>query len=191
MDLIRSLAAECRMPLCYGGGISNSEQVAAIIALGVEKVALSNSALQDISLIQRAADLVGCQSVVAVLDVKKTFFGGYSVYALNGTKSVKGTPAELANRLQEAGAGEIIVNSIDRDGTMSGYDFELIKQVRNATDIPLTALGGAGNYDHLRELFKEFGIIGGAAGSLFVFKGKYRAVLISYPTPTEKLEITA
>jgi cyclase len=177
------------MPLCYGGGISSPEQVSEIISLGVEKVAISHSALQSLSLLRRSSDMVGRQSIVAVLDVKRTFFGGYAVFTLNGTKSVKGNPFDLALQLQEAGAGEIVVNSVDRDGTMSGYDLELIEKVRNAVDIPMTALGGAGSFDDLRELFKRFGIIGGAAGSLFVFKGKYRAVLINYPTPSEKQSI--
>jgi cyclase len=189
MELIRSLAAECRMPLCYGGGISTAEQVASIISLGVEKVAISHAAIQDVNLIRRSAELVGCQSVVGVIDVKRNFFGGFSVSTLNGTKTAKSSARELAIKFQEAGAGELIVNSIDRDGTMSGYDLELLQQIRDVTDIPMTALGGAGNFAHLQELFRRFGIIGGAAGSLFVFKGKYRAVLINYPTPAEKLDI--
>jgi cyclase len=189
MELIRSLAAECRMPLCYGGGITAASQVSEIIGLGVEKVAISDAAFRDPKLIGAASGLVGRQSVVAVIDVKRTLLGRYTVQTLNGTNAVKGDVDVWAKRFEDAGAGEIVVNSIDRDGTLTGYDLDLIDRVRQAVDVPMTALGGAGSHEHLRLLFKRFGNIGGAAGSLFVFKGKYRAVLISYPTFAEKQAI--
>jgi cyclase len=185
--LIANLASECRMPLCYGGGVKNVEQIERIVALGVEKVSLGSAAAYEPNLIEQAAQRVGTQSIVAVMDVKKSGFPGrYEVFTHNGTKKVRRNPVEMACQLADLGAGEILLNSIDRDGTMMGYDLALIDSVRNATRLPMTVLGGAGSFDHIRELVVRYGAIGAAAGSLFVFKGKYRAVLIHYPQPTDK-----
>ncbi len=188
--LIANLALECRMPLSYGGGVKTVEQFDHIIGLGVEKVAVSSAAVDDPDLISRAAARVGSQSVVAVIDVKKTgLFRKYEVLTLNATQRTGLDPAAFAERLQQLGAGEIVLNSIDQDGEMKGYDFDLIDLVRNAISTPLTALGGAGSLDDIRGLVSHYGIIGAAAGSFFVFKGKYRAVLISYPSREEKNSI--
>lgn len=184
--LIRSLAAECRMPLCYGGGVRNVEQVESIIALGVEKVAMSTAAIGNPDLIAKAATLVGSQSIVVVMDIMKTTTAGYEVFAGNGRRATGRGPAEFAKAAEQLGAGEIVINAIDRDGTMSGYDLELVKRVRNATSLPITVLGGAGSLEDVAELIELFGTIGAAAGSLFVFKGKFRAVLINYPGRAEK-----
>ncbi|HPX82068.1 MAG TPA: AglZ/HisF2 family acetamidino modification protein [Syntrophales bacterium] len=184
---IRNLAAECRMPLCYGGGVKTVEQVERIISLGVEKVALSVAAVADPTLVARAAEVVGSQSVVAVLDVKKSGWRGkYEVFTHNATNKSGRDPVEFAREMAAQGAGEIVVNSIDRDGTMKGYDFDLIREVRDVVRLPLTVLGGAGSLKDIESLIKTFGIIGAAAGSLFVFKGVYRAVLINYPSRAEK-----
>ena len=189
-QMIRNLAAECRMPLCYGGGVTTVEQIKKIISLGVEKVAISSAAVNDPELVRRAAEVVGNQSVVVVLDVKKRRFGSrYDIYTHNGTKATKQEVTELARKFESLGAGEIVINSIDLDGVMQGYDIKLIEQVRKSVTIPITALGGAGTHEHIRELIKRYGIIGASAGSLFVFKGKYRAVLINYPNITEKDKI--
>jgi len=187
--LIAKLAAECRMPLCYGGGVTTAEQAARIIDMGVEKVAVSAAAIADPSLLTQMADAVGRQSVVAVIDVRKRtglFAKGYEVCTHNGKTSHKLDPVELAKQLQDAGAGEIVVNSVDRDGQMQGYDLELAAQFKKALKVPVTFLGGAGALDHLGDLVSKLGVVGAAAGSLFVFKGKYRAVLINYPTPEQK-----
>ena len=187
--LIAKLAAECRMPLCYGGGITTSDQAARIIALGVEKVSVSSAAAADPSLLTRMADAIGRQSVVAVLDVRKKngmFSKGYELCTHNARNVHKLDPVVFAQQLQQAGAGEIVINSIDRDGEMKGYDIELAQQMRAAIKVPLTLLGGAGSLDHIGELLGACGVIGAAAGSLFVFKGQYRAVLINYPTPQQK-----
>lgn len=184
--MIENLATECRMPFCYGGGIKTVEQAVRISNLGVEKVALSSSALEKPELITQISEAIGRQSVVVVLDVKKTLFGGYDCYILNGTKKVKGDVVELAKQAQQLGAGEIVVNSIDNDGKMSGYDHKLIRLIRAAIDIPLTVLGGAGSLDDIKSVINEHKIIGVAAGSLFVFKGTYRAVLINYPSVEDK-----
>ena len=188
--MIKNLAAECRMPLCYGGGVSTVDQFKKIIGLGAEKVAISAAAINNSELITRAAELFGSQSVVVVLDVKKKLIGNkYNIYTNNGTRKMKLTFTEFVRKTETLGAGEIVINSIDRDGKMQGYDLELINQVREIVSIPVTALGGAGSMEHITELVDRFGIIGAAAGSLFVFKGKYRAVLISYPSQIDKDKI--
>ena len=189
-QMIKNLAAECRMPLCYGGGVTTVEQFKKIISLGVEKIAISAAAINDPDLVRQAAEVVGNQSVVVVLDVKKRRLSNkYSVHTHNGTKDTKLDVTELARKFESLGAGEIVINSIDRDGSMQGYDLKLIKRVRDVVTIPVTALGGAGSLEHIKELVSEFGIIGASAGSLFVFKGKYRAVLINYPNQSVKEEI--
>lgn len=188
--LIANLARECRMPLSYGGGVKTVEQFDRIIGLGVEKVAVSSAAVDDPSLISRAAARVGSQSVVAVIDVKKSgLLRKPEVVTLNATKRSGLEPSAFAARLQELGAGEIVLNNVDSDGEMKGYDFDLIDSVRKVISTPLTVLGGAGSLDDIRSLVSRYGVIGAAAGSLFVFKGKYRAVLINYPSFEEKLGI--
>jgi cyclase len=182
--MIRNLAAECRMPLCYGGGVKTVEQAERIIAMGVEKVAVSSAAVHDPQLIARMAHNVGAQSVVVVLDVMRGA-KGYELRIENGRRATGLDPVGFAQQMEQLGAGEIVVNCIDRDGTMQGYDLPLLRQMRAAVTLPMTALGGAGSLAHIRELIREFGIIGAAAGSLFVFKGVYRAVLINYPRRAE------
>lgn len=189
--LIGQLAVECRMPLCYGGGVKTAEQARRIIGLGVEKVAISAAALADSSLITRIAAEVGSQSVVVVLDVKKKLLGGYEVFTHNGTRSTKRSPVDAAREAQARGAGEIVVNSIDQDGAMKGYDLALAAQVRAAVSLPITFLGGAGSLEDLGKLVQTCGVVGAAAGSLFVFKGPFRAVLINYPTLAQRDDMIA
>ncbi len=179
-DLIEKLANECRMPLCYGGGIKTVEQAKKIISLGVEKVAISSGLLSDFDLINELAEVIGRQSIVAVLDVKKRVFGGYDIYTSNGDKKFNLGLLEVLSILEEAGIGELVINSIDRDGTCEGYDMNLIDKVRSKISCPLTVLGGAGSQEDILELVKKYRIIGAAAGSIFVFKGIYKAVLINY-----------
>jgi imidazole glycerol-phosphate synthase subunit HisF len=188
--MIENLAAECRMPLCYGGGIKTVEQAQYIFSLGVEKIAISSLAIENPALITEIARRVGNQSVVVVMDVKKKTLGGkYEIFKHNGTKSTGLDPVIFAAEMQKLGAGEIVINSIDQDGVLKGYDMNLIGKVREVISIPLTVLGGAGSLDDLGTVIKQHGIIGVAAGSLFVFKGIFRAVLINYPTPTQKEEL--
>lgn len=185
--LIENLAAECRMPLCYGGGIKTVEQAKQILSLGVEKVAISSAAAEDPSLVTRIAERVGIQSVVVVLDVKKKFLGGkHEVFIRNAKKNTGRCPIEFASQLEKLGAGELVINSIDNDGVMKGYDFALVDKIREKVSIPMTVLGGAGSLGDIEQLIKRYGIIGAAAGSLFVFKGVYKAVLINYPSRVEK-----
>ena len=186
-QLIAKLASECRMPLCYGGGVKTVDAFDRIIGLGVEKIAVSSAAIENPELVSAAAARVGSQSVVAVMDVKKTgLFRRYEVVTMNALKKTGLEPASWAAELESRGAGEIVINSVDCDGQMKGYDFDLVDNIRDAVSTPLTVLGGAGSLENVRSLFKRYGVIGAAAGSLFVFKGKYRAVLISYPNREEK-----
>lgn len=185
-DLIKSLAAECRMPLCYGGGVTSVAQAEKIIGMGVEKVAISAAAVADPDLIARMAATIGSQSVVVVLDVRAKPGGGHEVWTNNGTRATGRSPLELARAVEKLGAGEVVLNSIDRDGVMKGYDLELARDVRAGISIPMTVLGGAGSLSDIGALLREFGLVGAAAGSLFVFKGVYRAVLINYPDRSQK-----
>jgi cyclase len=188
--LIKNLASECRMPLCYGGGIKNVEQAKKILGLGVEKVALGSIAVESESIVSTLSSQVGSQSVVVVLDAKKKRFSTkYELFVNNAMVNTKLCPLKFAVRLEELGAGELVINSVDNDGLMRGYDLGLINEIRQQTSIPITAVGGAGTLSHISELFVQEGLIGAGAGSLFVFKGKYRAVLISYPSPAEKVAL--
>lgn len=185
--LIERLATECRMPLCYGGGVKTADQVQKIIGLGVEKVALSAAAVANPGLVSEAAERVGNQSVVVVLDVKKTgLLRRYEVMTHNGSKGTGLDPVAFARQVEGLGAGEVVINDIDHDGEMKGYNMELVSKVRKATSLPMSVLGGAGSLTDIEELIRSHHIIGAAAGSLFVFKGKYRAVLINYPSRGEK-----
>jgi cyclase len=184
--MIENLASECRMPLCYGGGIKTVDQAQKIFSLGVEKIAISSVAIQNPAFVSELAAKVGSQSVVVVIDFKKKLFGGYDIYTHNGKKKININPFELVKLMEEVGAGEIVINSIDNDGMMNGYDLDMIDKVRSSMSLPLTVIGGAGNLEDIGLLIKKYGIIGAAAGSLFVFKGKYKAVLINYPNWGEK-----
>ncbi|MFC2117179.1 AglZ/HisF2 family acetamidino modification protein [Bacteroidota bacterium] len=185
LKTIENLATECCMPLCYGGGIKTVEQICRIIELGVEKVSLSSAAIDNPELVCKGAELVGNQSIVVTLDVKKTR-KGYRVFTHNGRKNTKLDPVALVKDFQESGAGEIVINSIDKDGIMKGYDLNLIEKIMDVIKIPITLVGGAGSLKDIGNLFEKFGLVGVCAGSLFVFKGVYRAVLINYPNVAEK-----
>ena len=184
---IEHMALECRMPLCYGGGVQTAEQAKRIIGLGVEKVSISAAAVDRPELVSEIADAVGRQSVVVVIDAKKKMLGrGWDVTTRNAGRNAKVDVLDFAARVADLGAGEIVMNSVDLDGKMTGYDLDLARRLRERVRIPITMLGGAGSLDHMGELFRTCGVMGAAAGSLFVFKGQYRAVLINYPNPAEK-----
>jgi len=185
--MISHLADECRMPLCYGGGVATAAQAKRIISLGVEKVAISAAAIARPGLISEIAAEVGRQSVVVVIDVRKrTFSSTYDVYTHNGSRKAGVSALDFARIAADQGAGEIVMNAIDRDGVMKGYDLALARELREAVPVPISLLGGCGALDDIEALVKAVGIVGAAAGSLFVFKGQYRAVLINYPQPDAK-----
>lgn len=182
--MISRLAAECRMPLCYGGGITAADQAKRIVRLGVEKISLSNAAVLDPPLVGRVSDEVGRQSVVVTLDVRRRKglkSRSFELSSLNSTRMHSMSPLDVVRTMQDAGAGELVINAIHRDGMMQGYDLDLAAQMRSLTEIPLTLLGGAGSLADISALLDRCGVVGAAAGSAFVYKGSYRAVLISYP----------
>lgn len=187
--LIGKLANQSRMPLCYGGGVKTIEQAQKIFGLGIEKIALSSAVVKNPQLVTQIAERVGSQSVIVVLDIKKKLLGEYEVYTHNGKKSTGINPIKFAKELELLGAGEIIINSIDQDGVMKGYDLALIEKIAESISIPLTVLGGAGSLVDIEKVIDKYGVIGVAAGSLFVFKGPYKAVLINYPSQIEKNKI--
>ena len=183
-DLLRKITSECFMPLGYGGGIREMEDVKRLLSIGVEKLVFNTSAVENPSLIRAAADHAGSQAVVISMDVKKTLFGKYEVFTRAGKKGTGLDPVKFAIDMEKQGAGEIFVNSMDRDGTMQGYDLDLVKRVAEAVSVPVVVCGGAGNIQHLAEAVKA-GASAAAAGSLFVFQGPLRGVLISYPSQDE------
>jgi cyclase len=187
--LIEKLANQSRMPICYGGGVKTVEQAQKIFGLGIEKIALSSAVIKNPQLVKQIADRVGSQSVIVVLDIKKKLLGGYEIYTHNGKKETGINPMNFAKELEHLGAGELIINSIDQDGVMKGYDMNLIDKIVETISIPLTVLGGAGSINDMEKVMDKHGVIGLAAGSLFVFKGPYKAVLINYPNKLEKNKI--
>jgi cyclase len=183
-DLLGKITSECFMPLGYGGGIRDMDDVKRLLAMGVEKIVLNTSAVENPSLIRAAADYAGSQAVVISMDVKKTLFGKYEIFTRSGKKGTGLDPVQFAVEMEKQGAGEILVNSIDRDGTMQGYDLELIRRVADSVTVPVVACGGAGNIQHLAEAIRA-GASAAGAGSMFVFQGPLRGVLISYPAQEE------
>jgi len=180
-ELIRDIATEAFMPFGYGGGITTIDQVASLVALGVEKVVLNTSVVERPEFIREAANLVGSSSVVVSIDVKRSLLGRYEVVTRNAGRKSGLDPIEWARRAADLGAGEVLLTSVDRDGTQKGYDLALLRQVTEAVSIPVIASGGAGSLDDFRAAVQEAGASAVAAGSLFVFHGKHRAVLITYP----------
>jgi cyclase len=180
-DLLADIASQAFMPFSYGGGITTIDEVKRLYALGVEKVILNTVTVANPRLIEEAATLAGSSSVVVSIDVRRNWRGKYGVFVRNGTEDAGRDPVSHALEMQRAGAGEILLNSIDRDGTMAGYDLDLVQQVAGAVTVPVVAAGGAGELRHFREAVDR-GAAGVAAGSMFVFHGRHRAVLITYPT---------
>ena len=179
-ELIKDLAGQAFMPLAYGGGITNIQQIEKLFSIGIEKVVLDTIATSNPNLIKQASDIAGSSSVVVCMDVKSKLFGKPTVFSHAGKVDTKQDPIQFAQKMQELGAGELIFNSIDRDGMQTGYDLVMIEKIAKAIDIPLIALGGAATLDDFRKAV-DHGASAVAAGSMFVFHGKHKAVLITYP----------
>src|SRR5665213_633374 len=179
---IENIASECFMPVAYGGGITTVEQVRRILGSGVEKVVINTAALANPPFVRAAADEFGSQAVVVSMDVKQKFLGRYEVLGDSGTRSTGHEPVAYAKMMEQLGAGEILVTAIDRDGTMKGYDIELIFRLASAVNIPVIASGGAGTIADFGKASKQGGAAAVAAGAMFVFHGPHRAVLITYPS---------
>lgn len=179
VDYVRQIAGECFMPLCYGGGVTRLEEMDALFKAGVEKIALNTAAIENPRLIETAAKKYGSQSIVVAIDAKKHLLG-YSIYSRGGAKKHPALPESHAKQMESLGAGEIFLNAIHNDGKMAGYDLDLIARVSSAVKIPVIACGGAGRFEDFRKAIAA-GASAVAAGSFFVFHGKHRAVLITYP----------
>ena len=186
-ELLTDMASEAFMPLSYGGGIKNMDQVRKLLAIGYEKVVLNTSVVEDEQLVKDAVALAGSQSVVASIDAK-VVNGQYKCVICDGTKVIDMSPVEIAKHAEELGVGEIFLNSIDRDGMMQGYDIDLVNQVVNAVDIPVTACGGAGGISDLKDVIENGHAHAAAGGSMFVYYGRLKAVLITAPTEEELTE---
>lgn len=184
-NMIQNIASECFIPLSYGGGIKTKEQISKLFRIGIEKISLSSSIIEDPKLLVESSKEFGNQSIIVTIDVKKDFWGKKKVFIYNGTKNTKLDPIQFAKHVESLGAGEIIINSIDNDGVMKGFDLELLENVKSNTNIPIVALGGAGNLNHLKEAFDKCKIDAVACGSLFLYKGPLKAVLINYPNYKE------
>lgn len=183
--LIADLAAECFMPLAYGGGIKSLDDAKELFQLGIEKIVLSTASIENPKLITEIAKKYGNQAVVVCIDYKKNFWGKIKIFTNNGEKAIESNPVEHAKIVQDLGAGEILLYSIERDGTFMGYDIEMLKKVTEAVNIPVIACGGAGKLEHFKEAVNEGGASAVAAGSMVVYQGANKAVLINYPAKKE------
>jgi imidazole glycerol-phosphate synthase subunit HisF len=187
--VLANITSECFMPLGYGGGIRSMDAIKTLLSIGIEKLILNTSAVEQPSLVRLAADYAGSQAVVISMDVRKGFLGKYEVFTRSGKTGTGLDPVKHAREMEKMGAGELFVNSIDRDGTMQGYDLELIRRVAEAVSIPVVACGGAGKLQDLADAIQKGGASAAAAGSLFVFQGPLRGVLISYPSASELKQV--
>jgi cyclase len=181
-ELVAEMAGECFTPMAYGGGVRTLEQVRRLIRCGVEKVVINTAATESTAVVTEAAAIFGSQAVVGAIDVRRTLLGGYKVLARSATQETTLRLDEHVGNLVAAGAGEIFLNSVDRDGVMEGYDLALIRSVVRLTTVPVVACGGAGTAEHLVQAVRDAGASAVAAGSMFVFHGRHRAVLINYPS---------
>lgn len=181
-DRIQEIASEAFMPVAYGGGIRTLDQVKRLFQLGIEKVVLNTALFTTPELTRQAAEQFGSQSIVASIDAKRSWLGGYHTVTRCGTEKRKISPAVAAMGAVEAGVGEVLINAIDRDGTYGGYDLELIRQITEAVDVPVIACGGASKISDFVDAVKIGGASAVAAGSMFVFHGVHRAVLINFPS---------
>ncbi|RJR55006.1 MAG: imidazole glycerol phosphate synthase subunit HisF [Desulfobacteraceae bacterium] len=184
-ELIREIVSEAFMPVAYGGGIRTLEHARQLMRVGIEKLVVCTAAVQRQDFVKELADLIGSQSVVVCIDYRKSMWGRYQVYVSGGRVGTGKEPQDFAAEMERCGAGELLMNCIDRDGTMKGFDLDFIRSVTSRVDIPVIASGGAGSIEHFRQAIHEAGASAAAAGSMFVFQGKHRAVLISYPSQAE------
>lgn len=180
LDFVRKVGEEANMPFAVGGGIATIEHIRNIIAAGAEKVIINTQGL-NLRFIREASDTFGSSTIVVCLDVKKKFMGKTQTWVMSGEKSTGFDPVTFAQLMQENGVGELIVQSIEQDGLMQGYDISLVKAVSEAVTIPVVALGGAGSIHHLKQVYTETYASGLAAGSMFVYHGARKGVLINYP----------
>lgn len=188
-EYLKDIASEAFMPLSYGGGITNIQEIEKLFYIGYEKVVINTSFVHNPSLVKEAVDIAGSQSVVVSIDVKNDFLGKKNCYTNGGTVKVKNNPVELAKNAEDLGVGEILLNSITNDGMMQGYDIDLVKKVSEAVNIPVIACGGAKNIQDFKEVLEVGKAHAAAAGSMYVYYGKQKAVLITAPDEEELFKI--
>jgi len=180
MELVRKVGEEANMPFSVGGGIKSIKDIQKITAMGAEKVVLNTHAVKNHEFLKEASENFGSSTIVVSIDVKKTFWGRNAIWTNSGRDAFSYSPIEFAQIAEQQGAGEIIIQSIEKDGTMSGFDIKLIKEVSKSVTIPVVALGGAGSVEHLHEAYRYGSANALAAGSMFVFQGPKKGVLINY-----------
>jgi cyclase len=180
-DILRDIASECFMPLSYGGGVRSLDVIREVLNVGVEKVSINTEAVRNPNLITQACKIFGSSTIIVSIDVKKNLFGKYQVYINDGQEKTALNPVDWAKEVEKRGAGEILINAMDHDGMMQGYDYNLIKAITNSVRIPVVAAGGAGSIQHLVKAVKDSHASAVAAGAFFVFQGKHKAVLITNP----------
>lgn len=189
LDFVHKVGDEANMPFAVGGGIKTVKDIRRILEYGAEKVIINTAAFENPEFIKEAVDAFGSSTIVICLDVKRDFGGKYKLVYKQGSKKSSEDVLEIAQKMEEYGAGEIVIQSVDRDGTYQGYDFDLIKSISENITIPIVALGGAKDYSDLNKAVNYSYASAVAAGSLFVFHGPRKAVLINYPTKEELSEI--
>jgi cyclase len=181
IELLHQIADECFMPLSYGGGVKRFETAKQILSIGFEKIVLNTQAFNDVELVPKVSEHFGSQSVIGSIDVKKNIWGKYQVYINDGTEKIALDAIEWAQKLEKLGAGEILITSIDKDGTWSGYDIDIVRKITNAVGVPVIANGGAGSVDHIRDVVKQGGASAVALGSMVVYQKKGMGVLVNFP----------
>lgn len=181
LDVLQQIASECFMPLGYGGGVSTIDHIKSLIQCGIEKISINSAALDKLDFIKSACDQFGSSTIVGAIDVKKNLWGKYHVFNHKSNKILERDPLAFAESLQKAGVGELFINIVDRDGIMEGFDFEFIKKITAAIDVPVIACGGCGSIKDIDQVINYSNASAAAAGSFFVFHGKHKAVLITYP----------
>ncbi len=179
--VLSEIASECFMPVTYGGGIHDLETIRHVLSLGIEKVAINSYAVENPEFVRLAAEKFGSSTIVVSIDVRRQLLGHYEVYIQSGRKGTKLDPGDFAGKMAQMGAGEILLTAIERDGTQEGYDLDLIRKVTSAVGIPVIASGGAGKIEDFRAAIVDAGASACAAGSMVVYYGRNRAVLITYP----------
>ena len=185
LELLGDICSEAFIPICYGGGVTKIKHFEQLFRLGIEKVQVNSAAIDNMALVSEAVDIFGSQSVLVGIDVRRSLFGKYERYVCGGSQNTKMSAVEAAVQAEQAGAGELLIYSINQDGTMHGYDIELVKAVSKSVSIPIIACGGAGCLADMVQVINDGGATSAAAGSLFVFQGKHRAILITYPDEEE------
>jgi cyclase len=180
-NLLTEIADECFMPLSYGGGVKNLDVAKKILSIGFEKIILNTSAFEKPELITEIANYSGSQSVVVSIDVKKNIFGKYQIFICDGTRKINVDPVEYAVKLENLGAGELLITSMDKDGTWLGFELDILNKISNAVNIPVIGNGGAGNVNHIIDLFRNTRVSAVALGSMVLYQGKGLGVLVNFP----------